>query len=549
MRDIGPHLMDDVSAKARDGDQIVFLDDSGHQDAFSNIKLRQLRGDLPLGVTLTPVVLAAPIHRDTAVQLGLQAAITPRAIILVEQTRLADDFDLARDLPCDGVTTGPDTTLDLFSAIFPTNVAAGTCLETLWAASKLPQVRAKSPLTRNAPATPNDIVAALNNFLTDHPGAQEWVTLHRSAWTSRCTPGARIVHAIHSPRPALNAPLTGGAKPAVFLAGPHANRCPLNYPELAPLWGDNIRFATNHNGADLVVFSHPRDVQNVSQDIAKARANVVLFSEEPFWDTLFSPDPCAETVTLPMAHIGMRSMRQINHHTSEIYNFDFIPYYVLTHPRFIAAYQRLFRRNAAVSAADWKTQFDARATFAAFMAERRIETFHDFEIPAGGIIGLCAWRTRLAEATRGDVQRLGASWQGGQSRFQIGDWHRDKLAQLDSQARLISAIENTHQPTYISEKIFDAFACAARPIYVGEPHHLVHKLGLPALSWVNLAGQSSEVAAKTLADLQWRNDFYQAFAEAQNRLCALFHDEEKIAAERRRLQSEVISEIKRSTQG
>lgn len=548
-RDAGAQLVDDVFAAARTGDQIVIVDDSGRQNALAEIRLRQLQGDVPFGVTVTPIVIGAPTTRDIAVQLGLRAATTPRAIVLVGQMRIPDGFHAARDMPATGVTTGPDLTPDLFGMIFPPRIGAATIIETLWAASTLPHIRAKAPLTRNAPSTQDGILSALGTLQSAHPDAQDWVAAHRDAWASRCTPGARIVHAIHTPKSAFPAPLTGGAKPRVFLAGPHANRCPLNYPALAPLWEGEIGFATTPKDADLVIFTHPKDVEDAGPELAKAQANFALFSEEPFWDSLFSPDPCAETVTLPMAHFGMRPMRQINHHTSEVYNFDFIPYYVLTHPRFIAAYQRLFDRNAKVSAADWKTQFAARDTFAAYMAERRTETFHDLEIPQGGITGLCAWRTRLAEATRGNVQRLGASWQGGRSRFQIGDWHRDKLAQLDGQSKLISAIENTHQPTYISEKFFDAYACAARPIYVGEAHHLVHKLGLPALSWVNLAGQTSTAAAQTLADLKWSDGFYAAFAEAQKTLCALFHDEGKVAAEQRRLQSEVISEIKRSAQG
>ena len=545
-RDAGSQLLADILAVVRSGDQIVIVDDSGTSSALAKLREMQLAHDFPKGVTVTPIIIGNLTTVDVAAGIGFAAATTPRAILLGDQTRLTETFDAARDLATDGVTSGPSTTPDIFQKILPPSCAGPTILATLWAASQLAQVASPDGFTRNTPPTDDTISTQIETLLAAHPEAADWIKTHRDAWTGRCTPGARIVHALCTPKSAVFAPAIGGTKPRVFLAGPHANRCPLSYSALAPLWADDLGIVDSANAADVVVYAHPQDVENAAEIDVKSPANYVLFSEEPFWDSLFSPDPTASTVTLPMAHVGLRPMRQINHHTSEVYNFDSIPYYLLTHPRFIAAYQRLFKRNAAISPADWRVKFDARKVEAAFMAERRTEDFHDLQIPRGDITGLCAWRTRLAEKTTGDVQRLGASWQGGRTRFQIGDWHRDKLAQLDDQARLISAIENTHQPTYISEKLFDAFACAARPIYVASPQHLVKKLGLPAKSWVNLAGLESGEAAISLSNLAWDDVFFSTFAEAQNTLCILFHDTEKTAAEHRRLRNAVVLEIQRS---
>jgi hypothetical protein len=261
---------------------------------------------------------------------------------------------------------------------------------------------------------------------------------------------------------------------------------------------------------------------------------VVLLSEEPFWDSLWSPDPLARKVTIE-TRFGALPVIQLNHHTTAIFNFATIPYLLLTEPGFIAAYAGRFARNARQSAADWRQDFAARPQDAVFMAAHRPEPFHDISFPAGGLIGLCAWRTRLAEAMPGQVVRLGTGWAPGSDRLALDDWHLDKLTRLDRQARILSAIENTHQPAYVTEKLFDAFACGARPAYFAAPDHHVHRLGLPAEAWVNLHGLDPATAAERLAGLVWDNAFFEAYHAAQAALARLFGEPALVLAERRRL--------------
>jgi hypothetical protein len=184
-----------------------------------------------------------------------------------------------------------------------------------------------------------------------------------------------------------------------------------------------------------------------------------------------------------------------------------------------------------------------------FMAERRPEAFHDVRFAAGDITGLCAWRTRLALGCTGPgVQRLGASWGHGPSRFDLTDWHADKIAGLDGQTKVLSGIENTHQPTYLSEKLFDAFACGARPLYVASPGHRVHDLGLPEGAWLNLWGQTSDSAVGLVEAAPWDGGFFAAYAAAQGRLAALFTDADILAAERARLGRALVAEVDRLIQ-
>lgn len=337
-------------------------------------------------------------------------------------------------------------------------------------------------------------------------------------------------------RPAAPA-VTGQAMMKVAIFGNHAPITPLAHPWLAPLWQDRIARVSHAAAADLIVITHPHDIGQLPR--LTGTTPLALFSEEPFWDSLFSPDPLAATVNL-----GGRCLHQVNHHTSAIYDFERLPYYLLTDPRMGPALAARFARNAALSADDWRDAFAARPLRALFMAERRPEVFHDIAFPGGDILGLCAFRTRLANAVRG-AERLGASWNGGQTRFQSADWHGDKLDRLDGRAMIILAIENTHQPAYVSEKLFDAYACGAMPLYLASPGHRVHRLGLPPGSWLNLHGMDTATAARMIE--AWKPDpaFLQGFAAAQSRLAALMADPSVWAAERLRLAGAVTAQVER----
>lgn len=361
-----------------------------------------------------------------------------------------------------------------------------------------------------------------------------------------------------APRLTPPAPVTlGRARMKIALTGPHAVRMPLAYPALASLWQDRIVRVAQPRQADLTLFAHPRDIGSVPEDTGGRP--VALFSEEPFWDSLFSPDPLADRVT-----IAGRRVFQRNHHRSPVFDFDRIPYFLLTDHGFAAAYTDRFLRNAARSAEDWRDLFAARSRTLTFLAERRPEAFHDVTFPEGEVIGLCAWRTRLAQSCvaaegRG-AETLGASWQvGGRQgdgrqgnggpacggRLDLPDWHLDKLARLDGRTRMISAIENTHQPAYLSEKLFDAFACGAAPVYFASPSHRIHDLGLPPEAWINLYGLDTPAAAAHLSNWAAEPAFLADFAIAQARLAALLADPQIWLVERRRLARAVVAEVER----
>jgi hypothetical protein len=276
---------------------------------------------------------------------------------------------------------------------------------------------------------------------------------------------------------------------------------------------------------------------------------VVILSEEPFWDTLWGLRPLDRHRVIDTAH-GALPVIQLNHQTSEIFAFDRIPYYLLTNHRFATTYMARFRRNRVLTPEAWRDRFAARVVDVSFMFERRPEPHHSMRWLGAELFGLCAWRTELAEAcTTGRVERLGRSWQGGPSRFELEDWYLDKMARMNGRARIAGALENTHHPHYLSEKIFDAFANGALPLYWAGPGHRVHEFGLPVESWMNLHGLAPREAADQVnalaASPDWPIAVFEDYAEAQARLAALFCNTSLWAAERDRLASAVPRELAR----
>jgi hypothetical protein len=141
------------------------------------------------------------------------------------------------------------------------------------------------------------------------------------------------------------------------------------------------------------------------------------------------------------------------------------------------------------------------------------------------------------------VLRMGKGWpDAGPARQDLPDWHLDKLARLHGQVRLCAAYENTHHNTYISEKLFDAFAVGAIPVCYAGPGHRLHDL-VPPEAMINSFGLAPEAAAEQLAglsvDLARAEAWLATVAALRDRLA----DSRAIAQERQRVVAETLAEI------
>ena len=335
----------------------------------------------------------------------------------------------------------------------------------------------------------------------------------------------------------------------VYKTGVHAHRTPLSYPALAPVFEGDIQLVDHPKAADLYVFAHILDIQNAGREIVedwrRRQVPIVLLSEEPFWDTIWGKHPLAHILYVETAY-GVLPAYQLSHQTSDIFRFDHIPYYLLTNPRFAQAYAARFARNARLDVDAWRSAFACRAKHISFMFERRPEPHHWVTWPEANLIGLCSWRTELAEACTGPgVERLGHTWDGSKPRQALHDWYHDKLTKLDAHARYIGAHENTHQPNYITEKLFDAFACGAVPLYYAAPDHRVHELDLPPDSWINSYGHTPPEAAATITRHNITPQICTAYVTAQQALARRFSAPALFDHERARLRTALVAAFER----
>lgn len=341
----------------------------------------------------------------------------------------------------------------------------------------------------------------------------------------------------------------GGRRPRpairVHALGAYANRQPFAYAPIREVCAPAIAMTDRPEAADVLILAHWKDVAAFGQGTEAGRLRLgqgqrlVLLSEEPFWDTLWTPQPYRRHRRLP----GGAALTVLNHGTSPIFAFRRLPYFPLTDPRFAARYAEWFARNAAVDEVEWLTRLTGAPYVAAFLFERRIHPAHDARFPEVGVMGLAAHRTRIAEAMSGPhVLRAGLGWGAGPRRQELADWHLDKFHRLDGKARTISALENTHQANYVTEKLFDAYAMGGVPLYLASPEHRVHGL-VPEGSWLDLTGLSPHAAAARICAFTPDRAFVERYRAAQAGLAALWSDSAVRAAEYARLADLLHAEL------
>ena len=325
----------------------------------------------------------------------------------------------------------------------------------------------------------------------------------------------------------------------IVLVGDFWNRQPLAYAPIRDRLADRIDFVDDPADAHLALFSHTHDLQAHAKALAymvaaHPRLKPVLLSEEPFWDTCWSADPftkyqCWTDGPAPFGYTVL------NHGTSPLYDTNSIPYFLLTDPRYIARYRPMFDRNAGFSAADWLARWRSAPWNAAFMAERRDDARHAPSFPAKDVWGLSRLRGQITLNCKGaKVLRSGRGWDVETRRSELGDWHAEKLAKLDLKCRYVSAMENTHQANYVTEKIFDAFAVGGVPLYIASPTHTVSRY-VGTGSWINLESHLPRKTAPKVAAFDANAAVSPALAEAyvttQNRLARLLSNKALIEVE------------------
>ena len=329
----------------------------------------------------------------------------------------------------------------------------------------------------------------------------------------------------------------------IFPLGKYAHRQPLAYTPIRGLVVDKLTLVGSPQAADILLVAHSKDLYSEAATLGQyPDKKVVLLSEEPFWDTIWADDPFARQQRF-VSEQGTFDFTFLNHHTSDIFAFEQIPYFLLTDYCFGPRYARRFARNAGKSWRDWQAQFSNARIQAAFVAEKRMNEKFAVRFEAEDTYGLCRFRSQLTEITRiGEVLRAGKGWRKGPLRQETNDWHLEKLLMLDGQCRFVSALENTHQVSYLSEKLFDAFAVGGVPLFYASKAHRLQGL-LPEASWLNVFDMTPQQAVAAMARFRFDQAFFVAYQQAQEQLADNFCLPGAMIRERDRLRAALIGEF------
>lgn len=332
----------------------------------------------------------------------------------------------------------------------------------------------------------------------------------------------------------------------IHLVGSHSNRTPFAYDEYKYFFSKLFTYVDVPEDSDFLIFGFVKDFEPNIDIIVKCKERnpqlkIVVVSEEPLWDSLWSGDFFEKKQSKVLKGYKFDFL-YLNHQNSDVFNFEKIPYFITTNNDYIVRYQMMFSRNSAMNEADIKSVWDNAIINTAFYAEFRDDEKYNAFFYDEGVFGLSNFRTKLATGyKRGNVLRVGSGWGAGNKRQALPDWHLDKLASLDMNCIYISAIENTHQKNYISEKLFDAYACLAIPLYFSTSHHKVKKI-ISSECFVRFDVNDLASENFSMKKFQFGIDLHE-YSKLQKNLKDLFFDCEALFSERKRVVNCLYAEM------
>lgn len=335
--------------------------------------------------------------------------------------------------------------------------------------------------------------------------------------------------------------------PKVCLFGRRSNRTPLSYEPLRRIVGSRLEIVDAPEKADLIVSGINLDFREGFEALLPAlkkprRPKLVVISEEPVWDITWSGPFLGRNGRIAVGDVELE-YTFLGHETSDIFHFERIPYFLLTSNSYPVRYANMIGRFAGVSPKEMCERWRKAQISAAFFMEKRSNKVFSMDFPDRDVTGLSAYRTSVAQLTKiPGVLRCGKGWVDDAPRQDLPDWHLDKLARLDGRTRVLAAFENVHQRNYISEKIFDAFAVGAVPMYWASPQHRVFEL-LSERSFLNTHKLDAPAAAESVMEFVPTEALAEAWLETAGRFSALFADIGAIHAERRRVVEAVLRNV------
>ncbi len=333
----------------------------------------------------------------------------------------------------------------------------------------------------------------------------------------------------------------------VYLCGRHANRTPLSYEVYRPLFSRHLTYVDKPEDADFIVLGWLRYIQEHAEEIHRAlnvspHIKIVILSEEPLWDSVWGEHYGKKIQNVLIGNEKIKC-HFLNHQTTNIYDFERIPYFITTNDHYMVRYHSLFSQNVKLSRTQMFQSLDSAPIKVAFYAEHKLNEKYAVKIPEHDVQGLSVYRTKLAyDCSAEEVVKVGLGWNKQERRQDLPDWHLDKLSSLNRQSKIVSAIENTHQINYVTEKIFDAFAVLSVPLYYASGKHRINDI-VGANSYINLYNKTVPEATGIIGGHHMNKNYINAYQAAQMELKELFSDYDVLHEERERVVSSVLGAL------
>jgi len=305
----------------------------------------------------------------------------------------------------------------------------------------------------------------------------------------------------------------------VFLWGKHRHRIILSYSNYKTLCCNKIHFVSDPLKADFIIAGFALDFLSDADSInlileKNHNIKLIVLSEEPFWDNIYTPNiesPTSDSMFCLKEHPHIKYFR-VDYTTSDVFEYNFLPYYLTTEPSFLARYIPLLISNL-------KTLQDKSYILERWLKQKNIFAACEnrSNLENSNALDLSKFRSNfinaIVESGSMKIDVIGKGWPQIPSSFNrqsLSDWHLDKLSQLSKGYSYCLAVENTHLKYYVSEKIYDAYASLAIPLYYANDDHSV-KTTLNLKGFFNLHDYSTkEQAIKGLQniDLSFLYDSY-----------------------------------------
>jgi hypothetical protein len=315
-----------------------------------------------------------------------------------------------------------------------------------------------------------------------------------------------------------------------FLAGKHSHRTPLSYCNFqTSLLAQGLERTLDIDKAHYIITGFSADLSDLINDYRFSSKPILVVSEEPLWDLTWSKSVSLSKINqeLPFNNQCVK-YHHLNHFNSDIFDFNLIPYFLLTDSRYISRYILSFQKILKLKSRELLEYWNALPQNTAFIHEKRLDSTHDYIFDEAKPIRLSKYRSELAMNIKtDDILREGKGWptklpSSNQSlRQEIPDWHLDKLSKLNKKFRYVSALENVHYSNYVTEKIFDAYASMSVPIYYAREDHYIHKLVKHA-SFLNLYGLSVDESARAIESYQMTIDLAERYMEDVRYMLKIF---------------------------